>query len=115
MSPDRYSFLRFVFDSVPPGKAVVSVSDSSLQSFSFRQKQQTAVVKGDAVKLKPFIILGFDLEGGVTDEYDKPVSGIKVKEDENSIYLRSWESGILGANVEMVVLVSPKQNFIDSG
>ena len=67
-----------MFEDVPPGQALVSVSDSSLQSFSFRQRQQSTVVKSDAVTVKPFVILGFDLEGSVTDAKGKPVKGIKV-------------------------------------
>ncbi len=68
----------FSFPGLLPGDYVVRLSEESLQSFSFKVKEQKVTVKDGSVELAPFVIMGYDLEGSVVDPESSPIAEVSV-------------------------------------
>ncbi len=69
----------FSFSGLGPGSYSVRLSEESLQSYSFKVKEQRVAVRDGSAELAPFVIVGYDVEGRVADSSGKsPVSGVPV-------------------------------------
>ncbi len=69
---------KFAFSSLRPGRYAVRLSEESLQSYSFKVKEQKVTVTDDSVEVTPFVIVGYDVEGSVADSKSVGVDGVGV-------------------------------------